>query len=90
MRPTSSERVHAVGGDGRLVSNRRGRLLCSEFQTGACGPATQDCTCPRDPSRVHQCALCLAPSHGANSCTLTTPKPLNVKGKSKGKGKPQY
>eukprot|EP00971_Amphidinium_carterae_P063674 1260013-Amphidinium_carterae.2 len=82
-----SGRQHSVGSDGRLTHNRRGRPLCSGYQTGECAVADGDGSCSRDPALKHQCSICLSFSHGAHNCRQEKPKTPSSKGKGKGKGR---
>ena len=84
-------RVHTVGEDGRLRTNRKGKDLCSGFQSGACMhalPGTYICAVDR--RSAHQCARCLDHRHGADNCGAPPAKqptqPTKGKGKSAGKG----
>ena len=76
--------------DGRHAVNRKGVQLCMEYQTGNCPHNPSRASCPRDPQKMHQCAVCLKSTHGAHQCPLggsAPPPPVdNVKGK-KGRGK---
>lgn len=66
---TSSLGKHLiVGEDGMLSTNRCGNRLCEAFQHGTCDESTRRGVCPRDRQMAHQCAKCLSPSHGADSC----------------------
>ena len=98
-RAFKSQRLHNIGSNGRALTNRKGKPLCAEFQTGAClecvpgrGP-----TCVKDPNKMHQCEICLSPQHGASflkpckqplvkAPTLPTSS-SSGKGNRKGKGK---
>jgi hypothetical protein len=82
FRAPPGARQYNVDPAGRNVTNRQGRKLCPEFQTGACVGRV----CPVDSERAHQCAVCLDTSHGAHSCTQTSFR-AKGSGKSKGRGK---
>ena len=62
--PKAPPNVHTVV-EGRYVQNRSGHQICREFQAGNCEATAPGCWCPRASARVHQCALCLSPAHGA-------------------------
>ena len=92
--PKAPRNVHSVV-DGRYTQNRSGHPICREFQSGDCGSASPGGWCPRTPTHVHQCALCLSPAHGAehpHPCHLV-PRQTSATsradrfGKGKGKGK---
>ena len=87
MPKNSPIKHHVVGDDGMLKANRKGVPICQGFQTGACttvAPGTLMVS-GVDGGKVHQCAKCLSPSHGASSCQ--NPPANKPKGKSGGKGK---
>eukprot|EP00971_Amphidinium_carterae_P229882 4561908-Amphidinium_carterae.1 len=84
-------RQHNVSTDGMFLTNRRNISICRAFQEGSCGPTMSDNRCPKDPSRVHQCALCLAVGHGALQCrqsaSPSTMAPPRNRSKGSGKNK---
>ena len=59
--------------DGSYTHNRAGVELCNGFQTGKCTNSSGH-KCGSNPSRVHQCAVCLQQRHGTHKC------PRNKKG----------
>ena len=61
-------RIHDVGPDGLLKTNRQGHPLCKGFQTGACKVVKGQIRCPVNYSDHHQCGKCLDPRHGAYKC----------------------
>ena len=75
-------------GDGQPhVRNRKGKLLCADFNAGRCtsgGPGSVNC--PVHSGQVHQCSICLSPSHGASGHTAAEAGGKD-KGKGRGKGK---
>ena len=81
-------KVHNLGEDGNLSTNRRGVPLCVPFQEGKCKGVDQWNRCSMTGEHAHQCAKCLAPDHGASECKANGVRsPLSVKGKGKGKRK---
>jgi hypothetical protein len=82
-------REHQANSDGTMVTNRAGKELCREFQSGRCQAARSGMVvCPRNQNRVHQCAKCLSPSHGSSSCSNNAaPTPRSTSNRSSGKGK---
>ena len=94
-RPTAKARVmrkHSVGSDGYMIANRAGTALCVGWQTGECRDTGPHNRCGADNSRMHQCARCLAPNHGASyprQCEAPQAQSPREKGKGgggKGKG----
>ena len=82
-------RVHNIGRDGRLTTNRRGRSLCAGWQSGSCTETRGDGLCAVDRALSHQqCAICLSNSHGADKCNNAAAKQPN-KGKGKNKTRSQ-
>jgi len=82
-------RVHNIGDDGYMKTNRAGRELCLKFQKGECDKAPGN-VCPRDRSRVHQCARCLSSDHGAHSpqeCQAAKRSEPTARRGQKGKGR---
>eukprot|EP00971_Amphidinium_carterae_P015302 302022-Amphidinium_carterae.1 len=81
-RPTSSQRLHQVGVDGNLTLNRRGCALCLWFpewhmlSATRMGSAFVILHCAINARSV---SLCHA-AHGAASCKLDGPRPLQTKG----------
>jgi hypothetical protein len=64
----------AIMVDGKYTTNRQGNPLCMLFNSGACsGPRGANVTCPKDPTRRHNCHKCLSADHGANTCTGAAP-----------------
>ena len=86
----AKERVHNVGPDGALTTNRSGHPLCRGFQDGSCTHGSNG-ICGRDGRMRHQCANCLSIDHGQNHpspCTrprANPPKAPGNAGKSGGK-----
>ena len=88
-------KIHKVS-DGSYTHNRRGAMLCGDFQTGQCTSSSSDAHCSRSPDLMHQCAKCLSVAHGAHHPTECGHKPSEPtavefgrrpKGKGKGKNK---
>ena len=82
-------RVHNIGDDGYMKTNRTGKEICTRFQNGECDKASGN-VCPRDRSRVHQCARCLSSDHGAHSpqeCKAAKRSEPTVRKGQKGKGR---
>jgi len=89
--PPVRTREHNVNDDGTMKTNRSGKELCRNYQTGNCeSPPGAPGYCPRDRRLVHQCAKCLSRDHGAHhpaECLKTAPRPsLQPKGRGKGGG----
>ena len=66
-------RAHPDGGSRQQMQqatvNRKGTPLCEGFQTGRCNKSNaNNHRCSVEPSKVHQCAVCLDTSHGAHAC----------------------
>jgi len=90
------KKVHWTDSSGKLVANRRGAPLCVGFQSGECsqtrpgpGRLCAGCLCAgclSGPQYVHQCNVCLSPTHGGSACTGNPAKDVGGKGKGKGKG----
>jgi hypothetical protein len=78
-------RQHHVAGDGVMAANRRGVQLCGGFQSGACTELRLG-RCAKDPNKSHQCAKCLQPGHGADSCNQSPANDPKRKMKGGGKG----
>ena len=78
------ERQHIVDGDGRLTHNRKGKKLCSAFQSGHC--AGDSIVCPKDKKSMHQCNKCLQPGHGGDGCGVKAAQPPKPRPASRGKG----
>jgi hypothetical protein len=73
--------------NGSFTSNRGGSPLCDVWQSGPCASKALG-QCASNPSKRHQCAKCLSPSHGAFFPTTCNATPAAPKvGKSAGKGK---
>ena len=71
--------------EGVHTRNKKGLDLCRGFQIGNCkSKGTDKHICPSNPSRRHQCEICLDNSHGA--CDHGAPK-ADKKGKKGGKDK---
>ena len=86
--PKKKFRQHNLDASGILTTNRNGITLCSNFNSGRCDKVASgtQMMCGQDATRIHQCAKCLSPHHGANVCPATGPKTLKPpKGKGKGK-----
>ena len=88
---------HNVSATGSMTTNRGGAPLCSGFQDGSCTWTVAGNRCGYDSSKMHQCARCLHPKHGAHSPAECTAPPASAKGgkgrgkgKGKGKGRSQY
>ena len=79
------DRQHRADQNGHMTHNRRGIMLCDDYQHGRCQEG-RGVACPRSPQAVHQCAVCLHQGHGAFH-----PRPCNAQQrrepKGKGKGK---
>ena len=84
--PPKPPKQHIMGSDGLLTANRKGIPLCEGFQQGTCceiAPGTM-MICAKNKDRVHQCAKCLKPGHGAHNCASPPAKePSKGKGKSR-------
>jgi len=84
-------RVHNIGDDGFMKTNRAGKEICSRFQNGECDKTPgNSIVCPRDRSRVHQCSRCLSQDHGAHSpqeCKASSRSEPSVRKGQKGKGR---
>eukprot|EP00971_Amphidinium_carterae_P256160 5085974-Amphidinium_carterae.1 len=82
---------HNVSTDGMFLTNRRNLTICRAFQEGSCGPTLPDNRCPKNASRVHQCALCLAVGHAALQCrqraSPSSMAPPRSRNKGSGKNK---
>ncbi len=92
MAPPSTVKHHTAGPDGLLRTNRKGITLCEELQHGKCNDIAEGTImiCGRDKSKVHQCARCLQPGHGASSCSGTAAKqPVRGAGRG-GRSKTQH
>ena len=82
-------RVHNTNEDGTMKTNRAGKELCRNFQTGKCETSQTPGVCPRDRRLVHQCAKCLSQEHGAHhpaECTRPPPRPTERPPKGRGRG----
>ena len=80
-------RVNNLDQAGEHTTNRQGRTLCKQYNTGLC-PILP---CPIDPKLAHQCSFCLDNRHGANACPRNAKSEKGSKGgKGKGKGKSSY
>ena len=80
---------HQVAG-GLHEVNRRGAKLCPGWQDGSCTETVRGVVCARDSSRVHQCAKCLDPKHGAahpRECTAVPREPASFGAKGGGRGR---
>jgi len=93
LKPSVSNKHHSTDDSGNLTCNRKGYPLCGTFQSGNCEYRKYTIACPKDNSRVHQCARCLMPNHGLHwpkecgNVQASTPS-QRTKGKGKGgKGK---
>eukprot|EP00974_Lingulodinium_polyedra_P001178 113379-Lingulodinium_polyedra.AAC.1 len=67
-----------------MLANRRGKKLCSGFQSGervATDPKGGQLACAKNPAFSHQCAKCLSPQHGAAQCNAAPAHPPRVGGK---------
>ena len=77
--PPVRTREHNANDDGTMKTNRSGKELCRNFQTGNCeSPPGAPGSCPRDRRLVHQCAKCLSRDHGAHhpaECSKSAPRP---------------
>eukprot|EP00971_Amphidinium_carterae_P162124 3213847-Amphidinium_carterae.1 len=64
------EKFHSVDDAGLHKVNRKGIPLCEGFQNGSCVKVADGTkmVCGADHARVHQCARCLIPGHGAHQC----------------------
>ena len=81
------DRQHRVDQNGLMTHNRRGALLCVDFQHGRCVVEAGSS------HAVHQCAICLHQGHGAfhpKKCNGNQRKDPKGKGKGKGKANNQY
>lgn len=89
-RPKVRRNHHNVS-DGKLYTNRRGRLMCAGFQDNTCTstlPGTS--ICAADKKSAHQCSMCLGLDHGASQCRvgLVAPPPARRRYEAaKGAGK---
>ena len=80
---------HQVAG-GLHEVNRRGMKLCTGWQDGSCKETVRGVVCARDSSRVHQCAKCLDPKHGAahpTQCAAVPREPASFGAKGGGRGR---
>jgi len=89
--PLARTREHNANDDGTMKTNRSGKELCRNYQTGNCdaSPPGAPGVCPRDRRLVHQCAKCLSRDHGAHHpavCSKAAQRPQQPKGRSKGGG----
>ena len=78
QRKKRSRDAHNVW-NGASTTNRAGTPLCRDFNISQCQSVSSlGIQCPRDPSKVHQCQMCLgehpAFAPGGNNCRLT-PRP---------------
>ena len=92
------ERQHNVS-NGAHVTNRRGVVLCNDFNLGTCTETIGQNRCKKEPNKIHQCSKCFSLDHPATQCTkaLTGPpaqpawianrKGSGGKGGGKSKGK---
>ena len=93
--PPSKQRIHDVGNDGLMRTNRKGLVLCQKFQRGECGTVQKGGPhadrCPANHNLVHQCAKCLSQFHGAFHPTECREQarvaPANKGGRKGGKGR---
>jgi len=92
--PLAKTREHNANDDGTMKTNRSGKELCRNYQTGNCdaSPPGAPGVCPRNLRLVHQCAKCLSRDHGAQhpaecSNAASRPRLLGTTAKSKGRSK---
>jgi len=81
------DKTHNTDSSGNLTTNRRGIPLCGEFQNDQCSSRGNSTICPKDGSKVHQCAKCLSPAHGSVICSNKAARAPVIKRKGDGKGK---
>ena len=75
--------LSSKGDNGDFITTRKGKHICRAYNSGSC--TTVNNRCPADPSRAHQCSICLA-QHPRSECK-SIPGGGGSKGKGKGKGK---
>ena len=72
------------GHDWPLEHNKKNKLLCPGFQTGACKGQRGNTVCPTNRDNRHQCAICLG-DHPA--CECDNSGPLGTGGRKQGEDK---
>eukprot|EP00971_Amphidinium_carterae_P327927 6459528-Amphidinium_carterae.2 len=80
--PRSIERQHKLNAEGLFEVNRKGSVLCTEYNSGGCNQRPG--RCPQG-NKVHQCARCLG-DHPSVTCHSKPRPPTLPKGRGKGRG----